>query len=241
MFRMIVACGIAAVAVSNVLAAEVPKKKMPALDMKKPGHYVAGLWEYELEIAQADARGASRVGRLAYAEHRAGPAEINDYHDTPWGPIYWVGNVSGPGDHGWMPQPAQGVQRKGRLLPLPGNGPKLLELNEANNGKSVKAVAGARLFVRLHGNPTTGYQWQLAEKLPPILESLGEPTYATDRRSPAAVGVGGTITFSFRAVKPGSATVRLACRRPWEKDKPPVQTFSVTVEVGGNVGSDLKR
>ncbi len=206
-------------------------KKMPAIDMKKSGRYLAGLWQYELEIAEPGARREARAGRLVYAERRAGAAEINDFHNTPWGPVYWVGNPKGPGDHGWMPRPAEGPQRKGRLLPLPGNGPKLLELNEADNGKSVKAIALARIFIRLRGNPTTGYTWQLAEQPSAVLGPLGDPEYAPDRQTPVAVGAGGTFTFSFRAAKPGSGSIRLVYRRPWEKDKPPAQTFSLAVEV----------
>jgi len=206
-------------------------RKMPSIDLKRAGPYVAGLWQYELEIADPGTREESRVGRLAYAEHRAGPAEMNDFHNTPWGPIYWVGNLKGPGDHGWMPRPAEGADRKGTLLPLPGNGPKLLELNEADSGKSVKAIAGARIFVRLRGNPTTGYNWQLAKQPDAALTLLGDADYAPDRQTPVAIGAGGTFTFSFRAARPGAGAVQLVYRRPWEKDKPPAQTFTLTVQV----------
>jgi inhibitor of cysteine peptidase len=208
-----------------------PKRKMPAIDMKKSGSYLAGLWQYELEVAELGTRSEVRAGRLAYAERRAAPAEINDFHNTPWGPVYWVGNTKGPGDHGWMPRPAENPQRKGRLLPLPGNGPKLIELNEADNGKSVKANALARIFIRLRGNPTTGYTWQLAEQPSAVLGPLEDVKYTADRQTPVAVGAGGTFTFSFRAAKPGSGSIRLVYRRPWEKDKPPAQTFALTVEV----------
>jgi inhibitor of cysteine peptidase len=206
-------------------------KKMPAINMKKSGRYLAGLWQYELEIAAPGTRSEARAGRLVYAERRAAAAEVNDFHNTPWGPIYWVGNPKGPGDHGWMPRPAEGPRRQGKLLPLPGNGPKLLELNEADNGKSVKAIALARIFIRLRGNPTTGYTWQLAEQPSAVLTPLGELEYAPDRQTPVAIGAGGTFTFSFRAAKPGSGSIRLVYRRPWEKDKPPAQTFSLAVEV----------
>ncbi len=206
-------------------------KKMSSIDMKKSGHYLAGLWRYEMDVTAPGTREESRVGRLAYAEHRAAPAEINDFHQTPWGPIYWVGNTKGRGEHGWMPRPADRVDRKGRLLPLPGNGPKLRELNEADDGKTVEAAVGTRLFVRLRGNPTTGYQWQLAKAPDPALTSLGDAQYAPDRQTPVAMGAGGTFTFSFRAVRPGAATVRLVYVRPWEKDKPPEQTFTLTAQV----------
>ncbi len=248
MFRTIVTCWIMGMTVGSIFAAEPAPKKMPAIDLKKPGRYLAGLWQYEMEIAEPGTRSETRVGRLAYANHRAAPAEINDFHNTPWGTIYWVGNPKGPGDHGWMPRPAECLQRQGRLLPLPGNGPKRLELNEADSGKSLKAIAGARIFIRLRGNPTTGYTWQLAEqpanklaekaavKPSPALAPLGQPEYAPDRQTPVAIGAGGTFTFSFRVAKPGSGSIRLVYRRPWEKDKPPAQTFTLAVEVAQATG-----
>jgi predicted secreted protein len=47
------------------------------------------------------------------------------------------------------------------------------------------------------------------------------------------VGAGGTFVFKLQAVKPGNSTVKLVYVRPWEKDKPPVRTFTVTIEVQG--------
>jgi inhibitor of cysteine peptidase len=204
-------------------------QKTRPLGMKKPGSYVAGLWQYDLEILSAGTRRESRVGRVAYAGRQAGPAGLNDFHNTPWGPIYWVGNPKGPGDHGWLPQPANGGERKGKLLPLPGTGTSRTELNEADDGRTVKVVVGAKVFVRLRGNPTTGFRWQLAEKPSDTLELLADEEYASDREKPAAVGSGGTFTFALRAVKAGSCVLRLAYRRPWEKDKKAAQTFSVTI------------
>ena len=244
MARKIVTCwvlGIALAGVSAALAAdkkpdqpktgpsEPARQKIPPLDAKKPGSYAAGLWQYDLEILASGTRRESRVGRLAYAGRQARPAEVNDFHNTPWGPIYWVGNPKGPGDHGWLPRPADGADRKGKLLPLPGSGPSRIELNEADDGRTVKVLAGAKVFVRLRGNPTTGFRWQLAEKPGETLEPLGDEEYTPDREKPVAVGSGGTFTFAFRAVKPGSGVIRLAYRRSWEKDKPPAKTFSVTI------------
>jgi inhibitor of cysteine peptidase len=208
---------------------EPPGQKPRPPDTKKPGSYVAGLWQYDLEILSSGTRRESRVGRLTYAGRQAGPAGLNDFHNTPWGPIYWVGNPKGPGDHGWLPRPAERVERKGKLLPLPGSGPSRTELNEADDGRTIKVLAGAKVFVRLRGNPTTGFRWQLAEKPGDTLEPLVDEEYAPDRGKPAAVGSGGSFTFAFRAVKPGSGVIRLAYRRPWEKDKKPAQTFSVTI------------
>lgn len=215
----------------RILGPESARPEAGKIDLKKSGQYAAGLWRYELEVIGVGTPKQLRVGRLYYAEHRAGPAEINDYHKTPWGPMYWVGDPKGPGDHGWLPLPASSPSRTGKLLPLPGTGPKSLELNEADNGKSLRVVTGTRVFIRLRGNPTTGYRWQIADKLAEVVESAGEPDYTPDPGKPAAVGVGGTFTFEFRAARPGKAAIKLAYRRPWEKGKPPAETFTLQLEV----------
>jgi inhibitor of cysteine peptidase len=216
---------------SKAEKAEPGRAKTPAIDTKKPGSYAAGLWKYEVEFLKSDSRLQARVGRLAYAGRQAVQAQVNDFHNTPWGPIYWVGNPKGPGDHGWMPRAVEGIDRKGKLLPLPGSGPSRLELTEADNGGTVKAIAGAKIFIRLRGNPTTGYRWQLADKPGDAVEQTGKVEYTPDPQKPAAVGAGGTYTVALRAVQPGAATVKLAYLRTWEKDKAPAQTMSVTVEV----------
>jgi predicted secreted protein len=46
-----------------------------------------------------------------------------------------------------------------------------------------------------------------------------------ERKSDAVFG------FVFRAEKAGSATVLLEYRLPWEKDKPPAQTMTITFDV----------
>jgi len=203
----------------------------PKIDPKRSGRSQVGLWRYDLEVAGQGTDKELRVGRLFYAEHRAGAAEINDFHDTPWGPMYWVGDPKGYGDHGWMPEPAQTQGRKGKLLPLPGTGPKSLELNEADNDKTVRVVTGTRIFIRLRGNPTTGYRWHVGEVVGRAVGAASEPAYAQDPGRPAAVGAGGTFTFEFRAGEPGKATIKLSYRRPWETGKPPAQSFAVRVEV----------
>ena len=46
-----------------------------------------------------------------------------------------------------------------------------------------------------------------------------------------AIGSGGTHQFRFAARAPGRTTIALKLRRAWASDEPPVQTFSVEVNV----------
>ena len=106
-----------------------------------------------------------------------------------------------------------------------------ITLGEDANGKTIAAEVKQTLLVKLPGNPTTGYQWSLSKVEGEAIEMVGKPTYVADKIPQKMVGTGGTFHFTFRAVKPGKATLTLAYARPWEKDTPPIKTFTLTVEV----------
>jgi len=116
--------------------------------------------------------------------------------------------------------------------PLAGQaGPKDIVLDKQANGKTVTVAKGQRIVIRLAGNPTTGYSWALAKLEGDAVEQVGKVQYEPKRVPRGIVGSGGTFRFTFKAVKLGKATLRLAYRRPWEKKKPPAETFTLTVQV----------
>jgi inhibitor of cysteine peptidase len=108
---------------------------------------------------------------------------------------------------------------------------KSLELTKADNGKPAKLAVGDSLVIRLAGNPTTGFSWRTAKLTGDAVKDAGEPNYQTDARPQGMVGVGGTYTFTFKAVKEGKSDLELAYSRPWEKDTPPVETFKIAIDV----------
>jgi inhibitor of cysteine peptidase len=113
----------------------------PAIDMSKDGVYKSGRWEYKYSITLAGSKSEGYHGALLFDgkpapgtqdsiltsqlgdgtdAQNAKPAEINDYYQTPWGNMYWVGQpVVAFGVHGWMlkPLPSRPV---GKKLPEPG-------------------------------------------------------------------------------------------------------------------------
>lgn len=93
------------------------------------------------------------------------------------------------------------------------------------NGATLTLPVGDTLAIELAGNPTTGYQWVVAECDTNRLEAA-EPEY---RPNSDAIGAGGLYTFRFRALSSGPAPLRLAYRRSWEPD--PIDTFSLTVAI----------
>jgi inhibitor of cysteine peptidase len=84
------------------------------------------------------------------------------------------------------------------------------------------------LDITLDANPTTGYQWEVAEVDAQVLKLLGEPEYTTSGTMP---GSGGQTTFHFQAAGTGQTPLQLIYRRSFEKDQPPADTFEVDVVV----------
>ena len=93
------------------------------------------------------------------------------------------------------------------------------------NGSTLTLPVGDTLAIELAGNPTTGYEWVVAQADAHLLEAA-ETEYQSDSD---ALGAGGRYTFRFRALASGSTPVVLAYRRSWEPD--PIETFSLTVTI----------
>lgn len=117
------------------------------------------------------------------------------------------------------------------------------EVVPANAAGETTLVVGQVLEVSLEGNPSTGYLWEIDAGGAPQLALAPSPvdaTPATDAGNVDAspmVGSPVTIQKRFEAVQPGTTTVRLVYRRPWEKDAEPEQAveFKVVVNEAGSL------
>ena len=107
-------------------------------------------------------------------------------------------------------------------------GKNVVRLGMADNGRGVILEADQTLEIALDGNITTGYSWELGAAVEPLLRLQGEPEYVV---SSELLGAGGVTIFRFAPDAPGTVTLRLLYRRPWEKDVAPAQTFAVQVTV----------
>ena len=101
----------------------------------------------------------------------------------------------------------------------------ILKIDEHSNGQTVTAKKLDGLELLLPENPTTGYSWNL--------KSSGEPVCKLENtvyESPSQrIGQGGRRMWLFKVVEPGQATIELAYQRPFERGKPPANTFKVTI------------
>jgi inhibitor of cysteine peptidase len=93
----------------------------------------------------------------------------------------------------------------------------------------LEVAKGDPLTITLDANPTTGFQWQLAQPLDEKVLKL--VTHAFQRPATSGVGAGGTDVWTFKAIGAGSTAIVLEYRRPWEKDVPAAErkTFPVVV------------
>lgn len=106
---------------------------------------------------------------------------------------------------------------------------KPVHLTEADNNGQVTLKQGQELVIALEANPTTGYQWELAECNQSILIQQGEPSYAASQS--VRPGSAGLESWCFTARAKVETELRLVYQRSWEEDTEPAQTFTVKVVV----------
>jgi inhibitor of cysteine peptidase len=103
-----------------------------------------------------------------------------------------------------------------------------LALEGADDGREVTLQKGQTLTIKLEGNPTTGYSWEVVESEGAIVQQVGEPEFEADSD---LLGAPGTQTLRFEAVETGQMELKLVYQRPWETDVEPLETFTVQVTV----------
>ena len=107
-------------------------------------------------------------------------------------------------------------------------GAPLLSLGKNDNGRQVQLQPGQKMDVVLFENSTTGYQWRIVSVDGNVLEETVKPDF---KPASGLLGAGGKKTFHFRAGAKGKTVLRLAYRRPWEANVPPIKTFAVWITV----------
>lgn len=104
-------------------------------------------------------------------------------------------------------------------------------LDEEDAGTTVSVPLGAEVVVELESNPTTGYEWALLEEPDPSVLRLADQEYEPTT-PPDVAGGGGVERWTFETRGGGSVTLRMGYQRTFE-DRPPVEEFTVTINVSG--------
>jgi inhibitor of cysteine peptidase len=79
--------------------------------------------------------------------------------------------------------------------------------------------------IRLTGNRTTGFEWQAIYD--PQAVELVDRSY---QPASSGVGAGGEDTLTFKALQPGTVSITMELRRPWEKGPRESRVYQVRVE-----------
>jgi inhibitor of cysteine peptidase len=104
-----------------------------------------------------------------------------------------------------------------------------VEVGPSDDGTTVDLSEGDTLEVQLEGNPTTGFNWQVAETIDTaVLEQDGDPTFDADAELAGSPGV---VTLRFKAVGSGSSPLNLEYKAV-AGDGAAEATYSLTVNVG---------
>jgi predicted secreted protein len=102
---------------------------------------------------------------------------------------------------------------------------EIMKLTESDSGKTVELHVGDDLEIVLPGNPTTGYVWEASSLDSAVLRLDKSDFIAGDK----AIGSGGMEVFKLNAIGEGRGELRLIYHRPFEKNKPPLNTFEINL------------
>ena len=100
---------------------------------------------------------------------------------------------------------------------------------QAADAPGITVKPGKQFQIALESNPTTGYQWRLAQPLTALSVILVTNQFVRPRTR--LTGAPGREIWSFKAVQPGTTTIQLEYVRSWEKDVAPVRKTNVVVLV----------
>ena len=112
---------------------------------------------------------------------------------------------------------------------MTGCGTMLAKVTSADDGKQLNARVGEEIDVTLDGNPTTGYTWDAKDLDASMIQQIGSTEFKSG--NPGLVGAGGTLTLTFKTLKPGTTSLTLIYHRPWETDVKPLNSFTATIIV----------
>jgi len=102
------------------------------------------------------------------------------------------------------------------------------EMKYTDPMKPIRVKVGKKFVIVLESNPTTGYQWQLAQPLDESkVKGLGSKYKGVHTKR---VGAGGRETWNFRSVGQGKTAISFQYVRPWEKGVAPGEMVTFEIE-----------
>lgn len=101
--------------------------------------------------------------------------------------------------------------------------------NYTASDNNISASLGEQFTITLASNHTTGYSWSAGMITDNSQVVVLNVSYKTSENP--KIGEGGEEIWYFKAVSPGTATIKMYYARPWENEKPGQElTYTVTVK-----------
>jgi len=192
-------------------------------------------WQYKFTINAYGTRSQGEMGRLSYEERELNSEtldelHVNDYFNTPWGPLYWHGKRKHAWDSdGWLSRPLRN-KPAGKRLPPPDARPHELQLSLADNGKTERVVEGDAVIICLPSGGGRPPRWNFSTSGEAV-SVQGQPEV---RRMVIPLGWGRYSHLGvhrLRAAKPGVADVTLRLLSESDDDAKPLAVYRITLEV----------
>lgn len=96
---------------------------------------------------------------------------------------------------------------------------RVVELTEADDGRSIRIGIGQPLEIRLPADPASGLRWVYSE--------IPDPPVAREGESRFVQTGGGAELFRFRGARFGVQPLTFNLRRPGESDGPPERSLTI--------------
>lgn len=110
-------------------------------------------------------------------------------------------------------------------------------LTMEDNMKTITVKAGEIVIIRLEGNITTGYTWEVEKIDNMFIQQVGETDYFEVENSEVTpqkenlTGAAGEFIFTFEALQVGETSLRLVYHRTFETGVEPLDVFTITVQI----------
>lgn len=205
--------------------------------------YRAAKWELRIDYLQRGTRSEGQHGRLLLKGKEIGPETDGEVRPTPFGDLKHYGTERKTlwAVSGWnfadraRIRPSEMIEpneRKSTRQHKEGRSSVEVSMKVPREGGrfNVNAKTSERLIVRFAGQPGTGYQWQLKQdNNPKLLRLKGRQDIPSEK--PGVLGAESLTDWIFEALRSGTETLHFEYCRPWEKDKPPAHTATITIKV----------
>lgn len=104
--------------------------------------------------------------------------------------------------------------------------------SRANVTQAIDLETDQVLTVTVCSNPTTGFEWELADiSSPDVIEEAGHEYIGPEDGGTPTAGAAGQEVWRFRALDGGESTISLSYNQPWDGGEKGIWTLDVTVTV----------